>query len=180
MTVMTKPPHRDDEAAKLEALHITLETAATLMHEILADGPLRRVIQSLQRLTPADRAVIAEVIERETQALQLSVATEEVTGQSMHANPNARLFVRSHGGDPSRFSLEREELMVAMLRGLRVTPILTVPVPVVPRLGSLKSIRCRHSAQRQSICEVHTAEVRSKLAYLASRALPSPSCHALS
>jgi hypothetical protein len=74
-----------------------------------------------------DRATILNAIEREVQARRLSNATQDATGQSMHPNPHARLYLRSHERVAPRNMLERDELMFAMLSGMRVTPILLTP-----------------------------------------------------
>ena len=80
------------------------------------------------RLMPLeDRATIVSAIEREVQARRLSCASEDTTGQAMHPNPNARLYLRSHETAIPRNVLERDELTLAMLSAMRVAPILLVP-----------------------------------------------------
>ena len=104
-----------------------IEVAARLADAIASDPILHRVIEVFRLMPLEDRATIASALEREVQARRLSLATENATGQSMHANPNARFYLRAHEAVVPRKLLERDELMLAMLSGMRVSPILMVP-----------------------------------------------------
>jgi hypothetical protein len=112
----------------LEELTDVIDVAARLAEALSGDPTVQRVIEAFRLMPFEDREVIADVIEREVQARRLSLASEVATGQSMHPNPNARLYLRSHE-QPAlpRNLLERDELMLAMLAGMRVTPLLLVP-----------------------------------------------------
>ena len=123
---------RDDgersQRSPLEELIDVLDVAARLADALGGDPMLQRVIEAFRLMPFEDREVIAHVIEREVQARRLSVASEVATGQSMHANPHARLYVRSHEKVTlPRILLERNELMLAMLAGMRAAPLLLVP-----------------------------------------------------
>jgi hypothetical protein len=120
-----EPPAHSRTA--LEELTDVLDVAARVANELLDDPSLQAVIEAFRLMPLEDRAVLAAVVQREVQARRLSLATESTTGQSMHPNPNARLYLRSHEKAVPRGLLERDELMLAMLAGLRVTPILLVP-----------------------------------------------------
>jgi hypothetical protein len=112
----------------LEELTDILDVAARLAEALGADPTVQRVIEAFRLMPFEDREVVAEVIEREVRARRLSIASEVATGQSMHPNPNARLYLRSHEKAAlPRNLLERDELMLAMLAGMRVTPLLLVP-----------------------------------------------------
>jgi hypothetical protein len=111
----------------LRKLADIIEKATHLAEAMMADGILQRVIEAFRLMPLEDRGTIATAIEREVQARRLSCATEDATGQSMHPNPNARLYMRSHEQTMPRHMLERDELMFAMLKGMRVSPILMVP-----------------------------------------------------
>jgi hypothetical protein len=115
------------ERSGLRKLADIIEKAAHLAESMIADGILQRVVEAFRLMPLEDRDTIVTAIEREVQARRLSTATEDATGQSMHANPNARLYVRSHEQAMPRQMLERDELMLAMLKGMRVSPILMVP-----------------------------------------------------
>ncbi|MGH7894462.1 MAG: hypothetical protein ACREQL_07325 [Candidatus Binatia bacterium] len=112
---------------KLTTLVDTLAAAAQAVEELGADPLLRRLLEVFRLIPGEDREVIVGALEREVKARRLSRATEDVTGQSMHPNPNARLYLRSHATAVPRNLLERDELMLAMLSAFRVTPILTQP-----------------------------------------------------
>ncbi len=123
---------RDDgersQRSPFEELIDVIDVAARLADSIGSDPTLQRVIEAFRLMPFEDREVIAEVIEREVQARRLSVASEIATGQSMHPNPHARLYLRSHEKVAlPRILLERDELMLAMLAGMRASPLLLVP-----------------------------------------------------
>ena len=111
----------------LRKLADIIEKATHLAEAMIADGILQRVIEAFRLMPLEDRDPIATAIEREVQARRLSRATEDTTGQTMHANPNARLYMRAHEQSLPRQLLERDDLMLAMLKGMRVSPILLVP-----------------------------------------------------
>jgi hypothetical protein len=75
-----------------------------------------------------DRPAILEAVEREVQARKLSFATEGMSGQSMVPNPHARLYLRVHEAALDRNLLERDEMMIAMVRGMRAATL----IPAVP------------------------------------------------
>ena len=112
---------------RVDALKAVLESGTQLLAAITSDGILHRLIVAYDAMPQADRDAIVEVIEREVQARLLSQATEGVTGQGMHPNRNARLYLRSHGQEVQRSDLETNEMMQAALRAMRVTPLLLVP-----------------------------------------------------
>ena len=104
-----------------------IELAAKLTDTLATDPILKRLVEAVRLMPLEDRATVVTAIEREVQARRLSRATENATGQAMHPNPNARLYLRSHERSVPRNMLERDELMLAMLSGMRVSPILLVP-----------------------------------------------------
>ena len=112
----------------LEKLTEVIDVAAKLAEALAGDATVQRVVEASRLMPFEDRTVVADVVEREVRARRLSVATEATTGQSMHPNPHARLYLRTHQkAVMSRNALERDELMLSMLAGLRVTPLLLVP-----------------------------------------------------
>jgi hypothetical protein len=111
----------------LRRLATLLEDAAEMAEELIRDGLLRRLLEAFRLMPLEDREPIVESIEREVKARRLSLGTEGFTGQSMHANRNARLYLRSHESPKPRNLLERDELMLAMVQGLRVAPVLQFP-----------------------------------------------------
>jgi hypothetical protein len=119
---------RETEAIdKLETLLATLRTATMLAADVVRDPLLRRLISTFHAMPDRDRETIVGVVEREVQARLLSQATERVTGQGARANPNARLYVRTHQSEAQRSDFERDEMMLATLRALKVIPLLTIP-----------------------------------------------------
>jgi hypothetical protein len=111
----------------LQRLGNVLDAANELTKELMHDRNLQRLIESFRLMPLEDRDIIIGAVEREVQARRLSRATEDATGQSMYANPHARLYLRAHEKAVPRMPLERDELMLAMLAAMRVTPILLVP-----------------------------------------------------
>lgn len=111
----------------LDELTDVIDVAVRLADTLGGDQTVQRVVEAFRLMPFEDRAVIAEVIEREVQARRLSAATERVTGQTMHPNPNARLYVRAHEKPVIRNVGDRDELLLATLAGLRVMSIVLVP-----------------------------------------------------
>ncbi len=111
----------------LEELTDVIDVAVRLAEALAGDATVQRVIEAFRLMPFEDRHVIAGVLEREVQARRISQATERATGQAMHPNPNARLYVRSHEKVVPSPSLERDEMMLRMLGALRVTPLLLAP-----------------------------------------------------
>jgi hypothetical protein len=119
---------REPEAIdKLETLLATLRTATMLAADVVHDPLLRRLLNTFHAMPDRDRETIVGVVEREVQGRLLSQATERVTGQGARPNPNARLYVRTHQSEAQRSDFERDEMMLATLRALKVIPLLTIP-----------------------------------------------------
>lgn len=111
----------------LRRLAELLEDATSLAEDLVRDGTLRRLLDAFRLMPLEDRDPVVGALEREVKARRLSLATEGTTGQSMHPNRNARLYLRSHEKAVSRNLLERDEMMLAMLQILRAAPFLCVP-----------------------------------------------------
>lgn len=106
--------------ATLEQLETTLEAALALLLELANDDLLRRLITVFSSMPSGDRPVIIGVLEREVTGRLLSRATEKPIGQSTHPNPHARLYVRAHASGFERQLYDRDEMMLADIRGLRI------------------------------------------------------------
>lgn len=111
----------------LDELVDVIDVAAELTTSLANDPVLYRLIEAFRLMPFEDRETVVGAVEREVSARRLSRATEDATGQSMHPNPRARLYVRAHENTAPRRHLERDELMISMLRGMRVTAGLLVP-----------------------------------------------------
>lgn len=118
---------RTDVLDKLDDLRTTLQAASGLAAELMADPLLMRLIQVFHAMPTHDRATVVGAIERDVQSRLLSRATERVTGQGSVPNPRARLYIRTHGPAVEEDDLERDDMMLATLRALRVVPILLLP-----------------------------------------------------
>jgi hypothetical protein len=104
-----------------------LDVAVAMTAACAKDPVLQRLLEAFRLMPFEDREVLVGAIEREVRARRLSRATEDATGHKMHANRHARLYVRAHETPMPRRNLEREELMLSMLRGMRVSPLLLAP-----------------------------------------------------
>lgn len=125
---MRESGHRSESSrSQLQELADVIDAAVRLAETLANDPILQRLLEAFRLMPLEDRATILRAIEREVQARRLSNATQDATGQSMHPNPNARLYLRSHEQVVPRNMLERDELMFAMLSGMRVSPILLTP-----------------------------------------------------
>jgi hypothetical protein len=119
-----------DEPSKtpLEQLQHTLEAALDFARELTADRVLVRLLAAFRAMPAGDRPVVIDALEREVVARKLSFATEGVSGQKMVPNPNARFYMRAHENTFDRSMLERDEMMIATVRGLRVATL----IPAIP------------------------------------------------
>ena len=117
----------ESSRSTLHELADVIDAAVRLADAIANDPVLQRLLEAFRLMPLEDRGTILRAIEREVQARRLSRATEDMTGQQMHPNPHARLYLRSHEQVVPRNLLERDELMFAMLSGMRVSPILLTP-----------------------------------------------------
>jgi len=117
----------ESSRSTLHELADVVDAAVRLAEAIANDPMLQRLLEVFRLMPLEDRATILRAIEREVQARRLSHATADMTGQAMHPNPNARLYIRSHERVVPRNMLERDELMFAMLSAMRMSPILLTP-----------------------------------------------------
>lgn len=112
----------------LEELRVALEGAVHMARELAANQLFARLLAAFEAMPAQDRPVIIDAIEREVKARKLSAATEGVSGQSMVPNRHARLYVRAHESVLDRNILERDEMMIATVRGMRAATL----IPAVP------------------------------------------------
>lgn len=110
---------------RLETLQAMLAASLRLIKDIARDGLLLRWLDSYSRMRAADRPVIVDAVEREVKASVITRATEKVTGQSMHPNPHARLYLRSMDTHVPRGQVETEAMRRATLSGMRVVSVIT-------------------------------------------------------
>jgi hypothetical protein len=115
---------RSDPGNPIEALRAMLDAGASIVDGVLEDPLMARWIDAFVVMPQNDRAVVVDVVEREVKARVVSRAVETTIAQTWHANPNARLYVRMHGHEPTRDDLVREEMLLGTLRALRVMPMI--------------------------------------------------------
>src|SRR5689334_14867520 len=101
----------ESSRSNLQELADVIDAAVRLTDAITKDPMLQRLLEAFRMMPLEDRGTILRAIEREVQARRLSNATKDATGQSMHPNPHARLYLRSHERVVPRNSLERDEIM---------------------------------------------------------------------
>jgi hypothetical protein len=110
----------ESATAALADLRTALEKAVDLARELADDDLLARVIAAFRAMPMQDRPVIVGVLEREVTGRLLSRATEKPLGQSTHPNPNARLYVRAHDSGFDHRLYDRDEMMIADIRAMRI------------------------------------------------------------
>jgi hypothetical protein len=108
----------------LAALRATLEAALVLVGKLNDDDLLRRMMTTFRAMPSEDRPVIIDILEREVLGRLVSRGTERPIGQSTHVNPNARLYVRSLESDFDRRSFDRDGMVVADIRALRIARLI--------------------------------------------------------
>ena len=116
------------DSTGLEHLEAALAEALELTRTLAADPVLTRLLAAFRLMPAEDRGVVVGAIEREVKARKLSLATEDVSGQSMVPNPNARFYLRAHESSFDRNLLERDEMTIAMVRAMRAATL----IPAVP------------------------------------------------
>lgn len=121
----------DDDAApsdaldRLETIQAMLTAALRLVREIDGDPLLTRWLETYHAMPAEDRAVVVDAVEREVKASVITRATQDVTGQAMHPNPHARLYLRSMERDVPRVAVETEAMRRATLQAMQVVGVVT-------------------------------------------------------
>jgi hypothetical protein len=125
---MSDSDHQSDTSrSTLHELADVIEAALRLADTLANDPMLQRLLEAFRLMPLEDRATVVRAVEREVQARRLSGATQDATGLSMHPNPNARLYLRSHERVVPRKVVDSDEIMLGMLSAMRVSPILLGP-----------------------------------------------------
>jgi hypothetical protein len=110
-----------------------IASALALAQDLSNDELLGRVMAAFKALPMQDRPVIAGILEREAMGRALSRATEKAFGQETHVNPHARLYVRVHNTAIDSRLFDRDEMMIADVRAMRIAGLI-VGVPDVHAL----------------------------------------------
>lgn len=108
----------------LDQLQACLDVALSVVRDLSDDDLLKRLISAFHAMPAEDRPVIIGVLEREVLGRALSRATEKAVAQATHPNPNARLYVRSHAADLDRGALDRNAMVVADVRAMRIAAVI--------------------------------------------------------
>jgi hypothetical protein len=120
---MGEKPSTTGEGA-FEQLRDVLDVARMLARQMSEDGLLGRLIAVFEAMPKEDRATIIAILEREILGRHVSRGTEKAVGQSTHLNPNARLYVRAHSSTVDHRYFDRDEMMIADVRAMRVARII--------------------------------------------------------
>jgi hypothetical protein len=108
----------------LEQLRDVLDVARTLARKLTDDGLLGRLIAVFEAMPLEDRSTIIAILEREVLGRHVSRGTEKAVSQSTHLNPNARLYVRAHSSTVDHRFFDRDEMMIADIRAMRVARLI--------------------------------------------------------
>ena len=138
------PQPTDDRRDPFEELHDSLETALALARELTSNELLRRLIAVFGNMPFQDRPVILDILEREVAGRMLGRATEKAVGQETHVNPNARLYVRAHNSGIDMRIFDRDEMMIADVRAMRIAGL----VRHVPQIYELWKEALREAVQQ--------------------------------
>jgi hypothetical protein len=123
---MPKPQPSGPET--IERLRNTLDAALEVARGLADDPFFSRLVAAFQSMPADDRPVILGVLEKEVTSRVLSRHTERPIGRAMHPNPNARLYMTSYDSAFDRGPYDRDEMMLADIRGLRIgTAIRYIP-----------------------------------------------------
>ena len=105
-------------------LQKALAAAVDLAQRLSDDPLLRRIVAVFEQMPLQDREPILAILEREVTGRRLSRATEKPVGQSTHVNPNARLYVRAHSTQLDAQHFDRDEMVIADVRAMRIAPMI--------------------------------------------------------
>jgi len=119
------PPAADrqpaDPAETLATLLTMIDTARRLAANVAADGLFTRLQHVFAGMPEDDRETILQVLEREVEYRRLTRGTGDLaTGYETRPNPNARIYLRILTTPEPPPMMDRDELVVANHRGLRV------------------------------------------------------------
>lgn len=117
------PP--SDALDRLETIQAMLAAALRLVREVEADPLLVRWLASFHAMSPDDRPVVVEAVEREVKASVITHATKGIAGQTMHPNPHARLYLRAMESDVPRVTVETEAMRRATLNAMKAVSVVT-------------------------------------------------------
>lgn len=108
----------------LTALRQTIVTALDMVVSLDDDSLLRRWMVTYQHTPSEDRLGLVQILEREVLGRLLSRGMERPVGESTHLNPNARLYVRTLDSSFDRRAFDRDGMMIADIRAMRVATII--------------------------------------------------------
>ena len=113
-----------DGAEAFAQLRDVLDVAGALARKLTDDPLLGRLIAVFEAMPLEDRSTIIAILEREVLGRQVSRGTEKAVSQSTHLNPNARLYVRAHSSTVDHRYFDRDEMMIADVRAMRVARVI--------------------------------------------------------
>jgi hypothetical protein len=162
----------DDGVNAFERLQESLGTALELARELAGNELLGRLIAVFRNMPLQDRSVIVGILEREVAGRMLSRATEKAVQQETHVNPNARLYVRAHSSGIDSRIFDRDEMMIADVRAMRIAGL----VRHVPQIYELWKDALREAMQQVDEATRANAEqlLRDGLAAIAEARATEP------
>ncbi len=166
-------PKPSDEGPNLFVeLRDRLGEALDLARELATDDLLSRLIAVFRHMPFQDRPVIIGILEREVAGRMLSRATEKAVGQETHVNPNARLYVRAHNSGIDMRIFDRDEMMIADVRAMRIAGL----VRNVPQIYDVWKEALRDAVQQVDDETLGNAEqlLRDGLAAIAEARASAP------
>lgn len=141
-------------AALLAQLQEVLGVAAGLAEELSSDDLFRRLVEAFRKMPMQDRPTIIGILEREVTGRLLSRATEKAVGQSTHVNPHARLYVRAHSSNVDSRIFDRDEMMIADVRAMRIAGL----IRYVPDIYALWKDALREAVEQVDDATLANAE----------------------
>jgi hypothetical protein len=148
------PKQESGNPETIERLRTTLDAALEVARQLSEDPFLGRLVAAFRTMPAEDRPVILDVLERSVTSRVLSKHTEKPIGRAMHPNPNARLYTTSYDSGFDRRELDRDEMMLADIRGLRIG----VAIRHVPELYALWKDAMREAMDHVDECSRAAAE----------------------
>src|SRR5438093_10658530 len=87
-------PQPSDDTESLQTLKTLIDSAGSVLADLIDDPLFARLTRAFARIPPAERETILGVLEREVQVRRNIEAAGDVVGLALRPNPKARLFTR--------------------------------------------------------------------------------------
>jgi hypothetical protein len=139
----------------MATLATLIDGASRIADGLASSGFFDRLQRVFDRMPAMDRQTILEVLEREVEYRCLTRGTGDLaTGYETRPNPNARLYLRIFSDPQPPPIMDRDELVLANYRGLRVLRYVLGPLHGVWRDAMAEAVALIRTDERAAARQV--------------------------